>query len=46
MLAEVSTPSGVECSGLDDRRLDVPRRKELFVQRLGEPFQSFCRSVS
>jgi len=46
MVVEVSTPPGVESSGLDDRRLDVPRRKELFVQGLGEPFQGFCKSAS
>jgi len=46
MLVEVSPPQGFESSRLDDRGLDVPRRKELFVQGFGKPFQSFCRSVS
>jgi len=40
MLMEISTPSGLEPSGLDDRRFDVPRRHEFLVQGFGKPFQS------
>ena len=44
MLMEISTPSSLESSGLDDRRLDVPRWDEFFVQGFGKPFQGFCGS--
>ena len=44
MLMEISTPSGLKPSGLDDRRLDVPRWDQFLVQGFGKPFQSFCGS--
>ena len=44
MLMEISTPSSLKPSGLDDQRLDVPRWHKFLVQGFGKPFQSFCGS--
>lgn len=44
MFVEISAPSGVEPSRLDDRGLDIPRWRKLIVQGFGKALQSFCWS--
>ena len=44
MLMEISTPSSLKPSGLDDQRLDVPRWDQFLVQGFGKSFQGFCGS--